>query len=154
MIQIGEHWQIRPISGDCGEISLRDDLSIGGRLYVLWIKKTKLVKLYRLIHTWLATSEGIIFNDVMFHGNFKASKAVRTKVDTVFQLKNGWTIRPDSLKALTRGPLLSEDGTEILVPAHGRFTSFALWIDGSPVLKFIGAILMLVGLAQLVLGLF
>ncbi len=92
--------------------------------------------------------------DATEQGIFKMSPDVEKKVDRVFQMKNSWKIDADSLKVLTRGPLLNADGTAILVRSHGMFASFINWIDNSPPKKAIGFLVFVWLVADRVSGLF
>jgi len=131
---MNEHWQVIP-NGDKGIIALRDDLAWWRKFHLKWVKRTTIIVFYRAVQAWLDTNEGAVFENAIEHGNIRIAPELEKKVDHVFQLKNGWTIERDSLRALTRGPLLNEDGTQILVPSHGILTSAVLWIERWPLYR-------------------
>ena len=144
---LGDHWQITlDAKNRTYTLSLRDDLPLWKALFLKWVKPTEVRWLYSLLQSWLASPDGMIFPDGIHHGNFKISPEVEKKVRHIFQLKPGCSIDAKSAKALTRGPLLDPEGTEILVPPHGAGTRFLLWIDQSPAYKLIGFILAVAGL--------
>lgn len=152
MYLIDEHWQISRKKGEFGEISLRDDLSRWKKLYLIWINNTDVRQLYICLQVWLGTSQGITFSNAMFHGNFKMSDEVKQQLDLVFQLKDGWTVKRSSLKALTRGPLLNSDGTTILVHSKSWTIAFLLWLEGTPLLRFAVIISTIVGVVKLAIS--
>ena len=127
-MNINDHWEIQPSKrGIAGTIGLRADLSWWKRLYIIWIQKKTVVSLYRDIQHWLYNN--MSFSDAMTHGNFKATDEIRKKVQTVFQMQEGWSINPNSTRALMRGPLLNSEGTMIIVPVHGKFVSLMTMLE-------------------------
>ena len=85
------------------------------------------------------------FSDPMRHGNFKISQELERKVPQTYQMLNGWTIPEADLKYLCSGPLISESGERLLVPAHGPILRFLVALNPySSLIKFVVAILALV----------
>lgn len=134
MIVVNKHWQVIP-DNDSGVLTLRDDLPWWKALALKWLMRTTVAVFYRAVQAWLDTPEGSIFANPIEHANFRIAPELEKKVDRVFQLKNGWSVNRGSLRALTRGPLLNEEGTKILVPAHGTLTSVVLWIEQQPLYR-------------------
>ena len=107
-----------------------------------WIRRMTVLEFHRMVQAWLGGDDGgMAYQTVTERGDFKISPKLEKKIDRVFQMQHSWEIHPDSLKVLTRGPLLNADGTEVLVPAHGVIASFVNWVDGSPLIKVIGFVL-------------
>ena len=50
------------------------------------------------------------------HDNFKKPKSI----PSTFVLRSGWIIPEEYLSKLIKGPLISEDGTRVLVATHSR----------------------------------
>lgn len=146
VINLNENWQVDTKNNVIG---LRDDLSWWQKQKLFWFRRTEVRRLYRDVQAWLASEEGMVFPDVMWHGNFKSTDEIKNKIDTVLQMKEAWSIRDDSLRALTRGPLLNPDGTKILVPSHGLLTAAVLWIEGRPLYRFIAILATLIGLVAI-----
>lgn len=143
VINLNENWQIDTKDNVIG---LRHDLPWWKKQKLYWFRRTEVRQLYRDMQSWLASSDGAVFPDFMCHGNFKSTDAIKKQIDTVFQMKEAWSIRNDSLRALTRGPLLNPDGTKILVPSHGLLTAAVLWIEGTPLYRLIAILATLIGL--------
>ena len=61
--------------------------------------------------------------------NTLLSPELERKVPRIYQLQGSWTIRDTDLRFLRRGPLISEDGTRVIVPDHGRLAAFFIWIE-------------------------
>ena len=149
-IAISKQWQIVPCGGQAGEIGIRADLRWWHWLYVRWIRKTPVIDVYRDVQAWLASNDGMVFRDAMYHGNLKMSAEVKKKLPPVFQLREGWSIRADSVPGLIRGPLLNSNGDTILVPANGLLGRLVIWAEGHPVSKCIAFLGSVLGLGALI----
>lgn len=70
--------------------------------------------------------------DMMIHeipirsDNLHQSKTL--KLPHKYQLSNGWSIPAQDLHLLHSGPLLNEQGNNILVPAYGPLVARLLWL--------------------------
>jgi len=150
---INKYWKVKPDNLGCGVISLRDDLSLWAKFRIRWLQPITVLEFHRAVQAWLSQrNDGLHFENATNRGDFKISPNLEKKVDRVFQLQNSWTIHSNSLKVLSRGPLLNVDGTAILVPAHGSFASIINWLDESPLRKIIGFFLPLILLALKIFG--
>ena len=62
----------------------------------------------------------------MRHDGLTISESVEKKVPRTYQLQNGWTVSKSGLSLLRRGPLLSESGETLEVPAYGRIVGLVV----------------------------
>ena len=79
----------------------------------LFGQRTKVEHLYRWLQEWLATEEGVTFEN----------GAVRDWIHVVgvprkYQLAGDWTVRESDLPYLSHGPLVASDGKTVLVQPY------------------------------------
>jgi hypothetical protein len=68
----------------------------------------------------------LVFPDPIKHDGFKLSPAVEKIIPRAYQLQNNWTISKRGLRFLRHGPLISESGETILIPAYGWIASLII----------------------------
>jgi hypothetical protein len=108
-----KYWNINPKTSEIYRIDLTNWRWF---LNLLWRKKHAVETLYWwTIEKW-ATSEIITQTSPLKHDDIPFQGLLRK-----YQLTNGWTIPDNNLKFLKNGPLLNNQGTEILVNYQNRF---------------------------------
>ena len=134
---INNDWEIvLDPKGLSGTIRLRADLHWWTRTYLVWFKRFPVLNLYRDFQAWLSDLNHMHIPEIMRHGSMRATDEVKKKVPTVFQLEEGWRIESESAKALILGPLLNAEGSEIIVPAHGKVISFFILLEQWRIVRF------------------
>lgn len=87
-------------------------------------QRTKVEHLYRWLQEWLATDEGIAFDNGAVRDSIHAHGVPRK-----YQLESGWSIRESDLPFLSHGPLVAVDGKTILVQAYSLRERAVRWLQ-------------------------
>jgi hypothetical protein len=86
-------------------------------------QRTKVEHLYRWLQEWLATEDGIVFDNGAIRDSIHVHGVPRK-----YQLEGGWSIREADLPFLSHGPLVAADGRTILVPAYSLQERAIKWL--------------------------
>jgi len=86
-------------------------------------QRTKLEHLYRWLQEWLATPEGITFENGVLRDSIHVQGVPRK-----YQLGSGWSIRESDLPFLSHRPLVAADGKTVLVPAYSLREHAIKWL--------------------------
>ena len=87
-------------------------------------QRTKVEHLYRWLHEWLATEEGIMSDNGAVRDSIHVHGVPRK-----YQLEAGWSIRESDLPFLSHGPLVAADGKTILVQAYSLRVQAIRWLQ-------------------------
>ena len=87
-------------------------------------QRTKVEHLYRWLQDWLATEEGIAFDNGAVRDSIHVHGVPRK-----YQLEGGWSIRESDLPFLSHGPLVASDGKTILVHAFSLRERAIRWLQ-------------------------
>lgn len=87
-------------------------------------QRTKVEHLHLWLQEWLATAEGIVFENGTIRDLIHVQGVPRK-----YQLDGGWSIRESDLSFLSHGPLVAADGKTILVPAYSLRERAIRWIQ-------------------------
>jgi hypothetical protein len=86
-------------------------------------QRTKVEHLYRWLQEWLATEDGIAFDNGAVRDSIHVHGVPRK-----YQLEGGWSIRESDLPFLSHGPLVAADGKTILVQAFSLRERAIQWL--------------------------
>ncbi len=97
-------------------------------------QRTKVEHLYCWLQEWLATEEGIVFDNGANRDSIHVHGVPRK-----YQLEGGWSVREADLPFLSHGPLVAADSKTILVPAYSLQEKAIKWFKVSAALVGLAA---------------
>jgi len=89
----------------------------------LFGQRTKVEHLYRWLQEWLATEEGITFENGAVRDSIHVDGVPRK-----YQLAGDWTVRESDLPYLSHGPLVASDGKTVLVQPYSLRERAIRWL--------------------------
>ena len=89
----------------------------------LFGQRTKVEHLYRWLQDWLATEEGITFENGAVRDWIHVDGVPRK-----YQLAGDWTVRESDLPYLSHGPLVASDGKTVLVQPYSLRERAIRWL--------------------------
>ena len=108
-LHAARHWEL---AAEVREIRLKRVGFLGKIRRFLWRPTFEVLGIYRWIMWTISDLENIYLPVPIRRDEIRPSE-----LPIKYQLQNGWTIPKDDLKFLKSGPLVSQNGYQVLVPA-------------------------------------
>lgn len=149
--KLGFYWTFRH-AAEGGRIHLKAYVPWYWKWFRRYIANFTVKQLYIWIASRMDDVDMMPCEDPIHQGNFRISRHLEKRVPHIFQIKNGWEINAEDARFLTRGPLLSESGEQIIVEQYGWMGS--VFMGFTNIIEPYRGVLMLIGFISSLIAIF